>query len=105
MLDEPAAGLSTSDLDGLISYIRWIHETFGITIWMIEHQMQVVNTLCDNIKVINFGKELAEGTPEEIQKNPAVIDAYLGNTKIVEDAQKPFEPIKIAQQSRRPQND
>ena len=105
MLDEPAAGLSTSDLDGLISYIRWIHETFGITIWMIEHQMQVVNTLCDNIKVINFGKELAEGTPEEIQKNPAVIDAYLGNAKIVEDAQKPFEPIKIAQQSRRPQND
>ncbi len=103
MLDEPAAGLSTSDLDGLISYIRWIHETFGITIWMIEHQMQVVNTLCDNIKVINFGKELAEGTPEEIQKNPAVIDAYLGNAKIVEDAQKPFEPIKIAQQSRRPQ--
>ena len=103
MLDEPAAGLSTSDLDGLISYIRWIHETFGITIWMIEHQMQVVNTLCDNIKVINFGKELAEGSPEEIQKNPAVIDAYLGNAKIVEDAQKPFEPIKIAQQSRRPQ--
>lgn len=105
MLDEPAAGLSTSDLDGLINYIKWIHETFGITIWMIEHQMQVVNTLCDSIKVINFGKELAEGTPEEIQKNPAVIDAYLGNAKIVEDAQKPFEPIKIASQSRRPQKD
>lgn len=82
MLDEPAAGLSTSDLDGLISYIQWIHDTFGITIWMIEHQMQVVNTLADNIKVINFGKELAEGTPEEIQKNTAVIDAYLGNANI-----------------------
>ena len=82
MLDEPAAGLSTSDLDGLISYIRWIHDTFGITIWMIEHQMQVVNTLADNIKVINFGKELAEGSPEEIQKNPAVIEAYLGNADI-----------------------
>ncbi len=87
MLDEPAAGLSTSDLDGLISYIQWIHETFGITIWMIEHQMQVVNTLADNIKVINFGKELAEGTPEEIQKNPAVIEAYLGNADIsIKDA-------------------
>jgi branched-chain amino acid transport system ATP-binding protein len=87
MLDEPAAGLSTSDLDGLISYIQWIHETFGITIWMIEHQMQVVNTLADNIKVINFGKELAEGSPEEIQKNPAVIEAYLGNADIsIKDA-------------------
>ena len=87
MLDEPAAGLSTSDLDGLISYIKWIHDTFGITIWMIEHQMQVVNTLADNVKVINFGKELAEGTPEKIQKNPAVIEAYLGNADIsIKDA-------------------
>ncbi|MCR4822114.1 MAG: ABC transporter ATP-binding protein [Treponema sp.] len=82
MLDEPAAGLSTSDLDGLISYISWIHDTFRITIWMIEHQMQVVNTLADRIKVINFGKELAEGSPEEIQKNPSVIEAYLGNSEI-----------------------
>ena len=49
--------------------------------------MQVVNTLADNIKVINFGKELAEGTPEEIQKNPAVIEAYLGNSDInIQDA-------------------
>lgn len=103
MLDEPAAGLSTSDLDGLISYIKWIHDTFGVTIWMIEHQMQVVNTLCDNIKVINFGKELAEGTPEEIQKNPKVIDAYLGNSKIVEEAEAPFKPIEIASQSRKPE--
>lgn len=101
MLDEPAAGLSTSDLDGLISYIKWIHDTFGITIWMIEHQMQVVNTLCDHIKVINFGKELAEGTPEEIQKNPAVIDAYLGNAKIVEEAQEPFEPIHLENQAKK----
>ena len=79
--------LGDSDLDGLISYIKWIHDTFGITIWMIEHQMQVVNTLADNVKVINFGKELAEGTPEQIQKNPAVIEAYLGNADIsIKDA-------------------
>lgn len=82
LLDEPAAGLSTSDLSGLISYIQWIHDTFGITIWMIEHQMQVITSLCDHIKVIDFGKELAEGTAEEIQKNPAVIKAYLGNGEI-----------------------
>lgn len=85
LLDEPAAGLSTSDLDGLISYIRWIHDTFGVTIWMIEHQMQVVTSLCDHIKVINFGKELAEGTPAEIQGNQTVIDAYLGNAEIDEE--------------------
>ena len=82
MLDEPAAGLSTSDLAELISYIRWIHEKFGVTIWMIEHQMEVIMTLCDTIQVVNFGKEIARGTPEEIQKNPEVIKAYLGNGEI-----------------------
>ncbi|MFA6857149.1 MAG: ABC transporter ATP-binding protein [Treponema sp.] len=82
MLDEPAAGLSTSDLADLISYIRWIHDTFGVTIWMIEHQMQVIMTLCDYIQVINFGKEIARGTPEEIQTDQNVIKAYLGNGEI-----------------------
>ena len=82
LLDEPAAGLSTSDLDGLISYIQWIHDTFGLTIWMIEHQMQVIMSLCNHLKVVDFGKELADGTPEEVQKNPAVIKAYLGNADI-----------------------
>jgi branched-chain amino acid transport system ATP-binding protein len=82
MLDEPAAGLGTSDLSELISYIRWIHETFGLTIWMIEHQMQVIMTLCDHIQVVNFGKEIARGTPEEIQSNQNVIKAYLGNGEI-----------------------
>jgi branched-chain amino acid transport system ATP-binding protein len=82
LLDEPAAGLSTSDLDELISYIKWIHDTFDLTIWMIEHQMQVIMTLCDHIQVIDFGKEIAHGSPREIQKNPAVIKAYLGNETI-----------------------
>ena len=79
MLDEPAAGLSTSDLAELISYIRWIHETFGVTIWMIEHQMQVIMSLCDFIQVVNFGAEIARGTPSEIQNDRNVINAYLGN--------------------------
>lgn len=82
MLDEPAAGLSTADVQGLITYIQWIKETFNLTIWMIEHQMQVIMTLCEKIKVVDFGKELVTGTPEEIRNNPDVIKAYLGDGEI-----------------------
>ena len=82
LLDEPAAGLSSADVTELIAYIRWIHDTFDVTIWMIEHQMQVIMTLCDTIKVIDFGSEIAHGCPEEIRNNPKVIKAYLGDGEI-----------------------
>jgi branched-chain amino acid transport system ATP-binding protein len=82
MLDEPAAGLSTSDVSGLIEYIRWIHDTFNLTIWMIEHQMEVIMTLCSNITVIDFGREIAQGDPDSIRGNPEVIKAYLGDGAI-----------------------
>ncbi|MBF0303588.1 MAG: ABC transporter ATP-binding protein [Desulfamplus sp.] len=82
LLDEPAAGLNSSDVQELIKLIRWIHKEFDIAIWMIEHQMAVVMSLCSWIQVIDFGKTIAQGTPEEIQNNPAVIKAYLGDDKI-----------------------
>jgi branched-chain amino acid transport system ATP-binding protein len=82
LLDEPAAGLSTADVADLIEYVRWIHDTFKLTIWMIEHQMQVIMTLCENITVIDFGKEIANGTPEQIRNNSEVIKAYLGTGEI-----------------------
>jgi branched-chain amino acid transport system ATP-binding protein len=82
MLDEPAAGLSTGDVTELIDYINWIHDKFKLTIWMIEHQMQVIMTLCDDITVIDFGHEIARGTPDEIRANPDVIKAYLGDGEI-----------------------
>jgi branched-chain amino acid transport system ATP-binding protein len=82
MLDEPAAGLSTADVAELIDYINWIHDTFKLTIWMIEHQMEVIMTLCRTIQVIDFGREIAKGTPEEIRNNPEVIKAYLGDGTI-----------------------
>lgn len=79
LLDEPAAGLNSSDIQDLIQLISWIHKEFKIAIWMIEHQMAVVMSLCSKIKVIDFGKAIAEGTPEEIQSNKEVIRAYLGD--------------------------
>jgi branched-chain amino acid transport system ATP-binding protein len=79
LLDEPAAGLNSSDIQGLIDLIRSIHEKFDVTLLLIEHQMKVVMNLCRRIKVVDFGATIAEGTPEEIRSNPAVIKAYLGD--------------------------
>ncbi len=82
LLDEPAAGLNSADIKELIRLVRWIHETFDVTIWMIEHHMDVMMELCDKIKVIDFGQTIAEGDAEEIRNNPAVITAYLGDDNI-----------------------
>jgi branched-chain amino acid transport system ATP-binding protein len=82
LLDEPAAGLNSADVKELIRLIRWIHEQFDVTIWMIEHHMDVMMELCTYIKVIDFGETIAEGVPEEIRNHPAVISAYLGDDNI-----------------------
>jgi branched-chain amino acid transport system ATP-binding protein len=82
LLDEPAAGLNSADAKELIRLIRWIHETFDVTIWMIEHHMDVMMELATQIKVIDFGETIAEGTPEQIRNNQAVITAYLGDDNI-----------------------
>ena len=78
LLDEPAAGMNPGEIGELMDLIRWVKNQFDVTIWIIEHQMRVIMGICDRIKVIDFGRTIAEGTPEEIRNNPRVIEAYLG---------------------------
>ena len=78
LLDEPAAGMNDSETAALTELIRNIREKCGITIVLIEHDMQLVMSLCDRVMVVNFGKKLAEGVPDEVQNHPQVIEADLG---------------------------
>jgi branched-chain amino acid transport system ATP-binding protein len=78
LLDEPSAGMNLGEKEALIGLIRWIRKEFNLTIWLIEHEMRVVMNLCEKIQVLDFGETIARGTPEEIQGNPRVVEAYLG---------------------------
>ena len=78
LLDEPAAGMNPQETEELGAFIRDIKERFGLTVFMIEHHMKLVMGISDRIYVIDFGKQIAEGTPKEVRDNPAVIAAYLG---------------------------
>ena len=81
LLDEPAAGMNPQETDELTDFIRRVRDDFKLTIFMIEHHMNLVMDISDRIYVIDFGSQIAEGTPSEIQNNQRVIDAYLGVTE------------------------
>jgi branched-chain amino acid transport system ATP-binding protein len=83
LLDEPTAGMNPEELVQIMDIIRRAHDELGVAILLIEHRMKVVMELCEIIQTLNFGEIIAEGTPEEIQNNPRVIDAYLGKEKAI----------------------
>ncbi len=83
LLDEPTAGMNPEELVQIMDIIRRAHDELGVAIILIEHRMKVVMELCEIIQTLNFGELIAEGTPEEIQNNPRVIDAYLGKEKAI----------------------
>lgn len=78
LLDEPAAGMNPSETAELTDQIRRIRDTFHIAIFLIEHDMNLVMNVCEAIAVVNYGKIIAKGTPDQVKNNPAVIEAYLG---------------------------
>ena len=81
-LDEPTAGMNPEELVQMMDIIRKIHGELGLAIFLIEHRMKVVMELCQRIQTLVFGEVIAEGTPQEIQSNPSVIDAYLGKEMV-----------------------
>ncbi|MFL0194928.1 ABC transporter ATP-binding protein [Clostridium sp. WILCCON 0269] len=78
LLDEPAAGMNPQETLSLMKLIKWIRDEFKISILLIEHDMKLVMGICERLVVLDHGQMIAEGTPEEIRKNPKVISAYLG---------------------------
>jgi branched-chain amino acid transport system ATP-binding protein len=82
LLDEPAAGTNPSEKIQLTDLIRKVRDEMGVSILLIEHDMKLVMSLAERLYVLNFGGVIAEGTPEEIRANPAVIDAYLGSSTV-----------------------
>ena len=80
LLDEPAAGTNPSEKVELTELIRKVRDDMGVSILLIEHDMKLVMSLAERLYVLNFGAVIAEGTPDEIRANPAVVEAYLGSS-------------------------
>jgi len=83
LLDEPAAGMNREETDALMAVLKRLNRDLGIGILLVDHDLKLINALCQRIVVLNDGRRIAEGTPEEVRHDPNVIEAYLGKTSIV----------------------
>jgi branched-chain amino acid transport system ATP-binding protein len=83
LLDEPAAGMNYGEAEGLKTQIRWLRDTFDLTVVLVEHNMQVVMGVCEEIHVLDHGETIAHGTPKEVRAHPKVLAAYLGEDEAV----------------------
>ena len=93
LLDEPAAGMNPLETAELMKLISFIRKEFHLTILLIEHDMHLVMGICERLMVLDYGRIIAEGLPEEIKKNPAVIKAYLGQDALTQDNAHAGEPL------------
>jgi branched-chain amino acid transport system ATP-binding protein len=85
LLDEPSAGMNLEEREDLMIWIKDIRDDFGITVILVEHDMNLIMSISDEIMALNFGRKIAQGKPEEIQKHPEVIRAYLGEEETADD--------------------
>ncbi len=93
LLDEPAAGMNSLEAAGLSDQIRWLRDTFRVTVLLVEHNMQVVMDVCEEIHVLDHGETIAQGSPDEVRDNAIVVAAYLGEEDVNSVPSSMLQPL------------